>query len=287
MTLGLEAALDAVAGPAPGAPAPKPTRPRDPAPAPSGTGLFRVRVEELRPNPDNPRERMTGIGELADSIREQGLIQPIVARRAQDGTLHVVAGHRRLEAVKRLGWMHVEVVIRRDMPPDDVLAKALVENGQRAGLDPIEEARALLRLKTIGNLTDAELAKKVGRSQPTVSARLALLALPVEEQEALRAGQTTIGAAVTIARIASGRVRAKGVSRAWHLGPEHPLALFARARCRRLGHKTGRIIGGMACGACWESVIRADERQHLQQVAATGPCPVCGHHSTKPTPTEA
>lgn len=278
MTTGLDAALDAVAGPAPSA-APKPAPPRAPAPpAPSGTGLFRVRVEDLHPNPDNPRERLTDIAALADSIREQGLIQPIVARRAADGTLYIVAGHRRFEAIKRLGWFYVEVVIRKDMAPDEVLAKALVENGQRAGLDPIEEARALLRLKMVGNLSDQELARKVGRSQPTVSARLALLALPIEEQEALRAGQTTISAAVTIARIASGRVRAKGVSRAWHLGPEHALALFARARCRRLGHKTGRIIGGMACGLCWESVIRADERQHLQTAAAaSGQCPICGH----------
>lgn len=279
MTTGLEAALDAVAGPPPAHPTvARPTPPRAPAPLPAGTGLFQVRVEELHPNPDNPRERLTDIAALAESIREQGLIQPIVARRGADGALYVVAGHRRLEAVKRLGWFNVEVVIRKDMAPDDVLAKALVENGHRAGLDPIEEARGLMRLKTLGGLSDLDLAKKVGRSQPTVSARLALLALPLEEQEALRSGATTIGAAVTIARIASGKVGPKGVSRAWHLGPEHGLAVLARARCRRLGHKTGRIIGGMACGLCWESVIRADERQHLHQAAAaSGQCPICGH----------
>lgn len=119
--------------------------------------------------------------------------------------------------------------------------------------------------------------REVGRSQPTVSARLQLLSLPVEEQEAVRSGYLKTGAAVRMARVASGHVGKKGVSRAWHLGPDHALSSFAAARCRRLKHKVGRSVGGMACGECWESVIRADERQHLHQVAAQqGRCAVCG-----------
>lgn len=278
MSTALNAALDSVLGTTAG-PTAKPAPPRSPvpAPAPSGTGLMQVRLEEIQPNPDNPRERLTDIAELADSIRENGLIQPLIVRRTTDGRLELVAGHRRFEAVKRLGWFSVEVIIRKDMPPDDVLAAALVENGQRAGLDPIEEARALLRLKTVGNLSDVALAKKVGRSQPTVSARLALLSLPPDEQEALRAGQTTIGAAVLTARVNSGKVRKKGVDRAWHLGPTHALHHLARARCRRLAHKAGRMIGGVACGLCWESVIRSDERERCATHAiSSGTCGTCG-----------
>lgn len=82
----------------------------------------------------------------------------------------------------------------------------LVENGQRAGLDPIEEARALRRLKTQGS-TDAEIARRIGRSQSYVSGRLALLALPAEEQEELRAGQAAITPMVAKARATSARGR--------------------------------------------------------------------------------
>lgn len=278
-TTNLDAALDAVLG-AP--PAPVPTPPRRPAPGappallPAEGSLMEVAVELVHPDPDNPRERLTDIAELAETIREEGLIQPLVVRRDGD-RLVVVAGHRRLEAVRRLGWMRVEVIVRRPMAADEVLAKMLVENGQRAGLDPIEEARALSRLKTLGGLSDLELARKVGRSQPVVSGRLALLSLPPEEQEAVRVGQMGVVAAVRTARIASGKVRKTGVSRAWHFSPDHDLARLAQNRCRRLKHKHGRSVGGMACGECWESVIRADERQHQHEMSAKqGRCALCG-----------
>lgn len=239
--------------------------------------LVDVRTTDLHPDPDNPRDDVGDVTELAHSMAAQGLIQPVIARRTASGRLVVVAGHRRLAAAQQLRWLTVPTIVRRDMPPDSVLAAMLVENGQRAGLDPIEEARALHRLKVLGNLSDADLARKVGRSQPTVSGRLALLALPVEEQEALRAKQTTVVAAVHKARVASGKVRQLGVGRAWHFSPDHELARPAEARCRRLQHKPGRRVGGLACGECWESVIRADERTHLHDVAARqGTCPVCG-----------
>lgn len=278
LTNALDAALDDALGPKP---TPRPPRPPGLAPVaaravPAEGGLMEVRLEDVHPSDANPRESLGDIPALADSIRENGLIQPIIVRQAADGRLIIVAGHRRYAAVKSLGHLRVEVIVRKDMPPDDELAQMLVENGQRAGLDPIEEARALMRLKTLGDLSDIELAKKIGRSQPTVSSRLALLSLPVEEQEMVRTGYMKVGAAVRVARIAAGKVRPTGSGRAWHLGPDHTLATSARARCRRLQHKTGRSVGGMACGECWESVIRADERAHLHQVSATqGRCAIC------------
>ena len=291
----LAAALDDALGALP-SPAPKPTPPRTlpatvPVALPPEGGLLEVLLSELHPDPDNPRESLGDVDELARSIREQGLIQPIIARREDEtGRLVIVAGHRRYAALRRLGRTRAEVIIRKAMAPDDVLAKMLVENGHRADLDPIEEARALQRLKTLGGLSDVALAKTIGRSQPTVSGRLALLALPVEEQEAVRNRQLKVGAAVRTARIASGRVRQQGVGRAWHLGPDHGLSRQAAARCRRLAHKTGRSVGGVACGECWESVIRADERQHLQTASARqSQCALCGSDAayaqlTVPTP---
>lgn len=269
-------ALDAALGAAPRVPSPGPRLVR----AEALTGHQRVSVDDLHPDPANPRESLRDIAGLAESITSSGLIQPIIVRTSPGG-LVVVAGHRRLEAVKRLGWTAVEVIIRKPMEPDEVLQRMLVENGQRAGLDPIEEARALKRLKVQRGCTDAELGKVVGLSQHTVSNRIALLALPVEEQEAIRAGQITLTEAVHVARTTSGTFRpgAQGKKSAAHLAPGHPLAVAAKARCMRTGHKRGgsASVGGMACGACWESVIRADERQHLQEHTATrGECPICG-----------
>lgn len=244
-------------------------------------GMFDVDVADLHPSPANPRERMTDIEGLAASIREAGLIQPIVAQRLDDGTLQIVAGHRRHAAVKMLGWQTVPVIVRKAMLPDAELVTMLVENGQRANLDPIEEARALNHLKVTGKLTDSAVAKKVGRSVQFVGGRIALLSLPWEEQEAIRNGTMTLTEAGDKARVDSGRIRpgAKGRPSPAHLSISHPLGPRAKARCQHLGHSRGRGtgVGGIACGACWEHVIRADEREgaHAQSSAARA-CIVCG-----------
>lgn len=241
-------------------------------------GLAMIPLTELRPSPNNPRERMTDIDELAQSIYEQGLIQPLVVQKVPgvDG-FQVVAGHRRLEAAKRIRLAEVPCVIRKDMLPDEELLAMLVENGQRAGLDPIEEARALKRLVSSG-MTQADVARKVGRSTATVSNRLLLLSLPVEEQEQIRAGAITTQAGQQLARVESGRMRKPTRKPAHHLSLEHPMGKRARARCQRLGHKSKGVasVGGIACGDCWETVIRADERDQLHdQSNQRGRCVLC------------
>lgn len=243
------------------------------------SGLAAIPVNELHPSPNNPRESLTGITELATSIRSNGLLQPLVVQRipGHDG-YQIVAGHRRHAACRAAGMTSVPCIIRRDLLPDEELLAMLVENGQRAGLDPIEEGRALNKLKT-GGLTDGEIATKIGRSQSYVSGRLALLNLPIEEQEEIRAGAVSIGVMVTKARADSGKTRRRGPSKnPLHLGPLHDLAGRAKARCQRLHAKNGRIkgVGGIACGECWESVIRADEREHLHTVSAErSECALC------------
>lgn len=237
---------------------PAPAPPRRPA-----GQLQEVRTSSLHPDPDNPRADVGDVSELADSIEQVGLIQPIIARRDGD---------------QLLGWSTVPVVIRPPMRSDDVLAQMLVENSHRVDLDPIEEARALKVLADrLGTTTQAQLASKIGRTQVHVSGRLALLDLPVEEQELVRAGQMNLGDGIRRGRETSGKVRATSTGSP-HLGIDHDLSSRARARCQRLKHKrAGRnSVGGVACGQCWESVIRADERQHLHDHAAkTGECPLC------------
>lgn len=233
-------------------------------------GLAAVDLADLRPSPNNPRVRMTDLEDLARSITEQGLIQPLVVQRIPgiDG-YQVVAGHRRLAAVKNLGWGKVACIIRRDLLPDEELLAMLVENGQRAGLDPIEEAHALRRLVDAGK-SEAQVGAAVGRHANWVRGRLMLLRLPFEEQEAVRAGHYTLSHATGLVRAENRRQRLaakpttrpvgrpKGVKTRPYFGDDHPLARAARARC---GHRGSPKVAGVACGDCWEATIRADERE--------------------------
>ena len=254
--------------------------------------LVRLRLDQLRADPNNPREHLehqipgereaTDLDQLADSIRENGLLQPIVVRETHLGDQKIymiVAGHRRAAALRRLHWTTTEVIVRPPMRPDEVLAAMLIENGQRAGLDPIEEARALRTLSVQHGWKDGETARKIGRSQSFVSMRLALLQLDPEEQEKVRAGEMGVVGGAHLGRLKSGRVRAsrKNHTTINYYGPTHDLERLARARCNRLGHTGRKITGGVACGACWESVIRADERDSLQTRNATADaCVTCG-----------
>jgi len=193
--------------------------------------------------------------------------------------LVVVMGHRRLAAIRLLKWTDVDVIVRGAMAPDDVLAAMLIENGQRAGLDPIQEARALHRLGVQkGAVSHAAIGQLVGRNQVYVSNRLALLDLTAEDQEQIRAGTMKLTEATHRGRMNAGTIRAKGIPRGWHLGPAHDLANKVKARCIAQGHPRGRTVGAMGCGECWEAVIRTDERRALRDQSATegAPCPTCG-----------
>jgi ParB family chromosome partitioning protein len=248
-----------------------------------GKTLELVAVEDLHPDPDNPRDSLREIEELAESITAVGgLIQPIVARR-RAGRLIIVAGHRRLAAVQLLKWAKVEVIVIRDMPSDEVLAQQLVENGQRAGLDPIEEARALNRLKSTTGATAWELGRKIGRSTAYVYGRLALLSLSPSDQDRVRSGELPIGQATEKARTDSGTAQGARSQYAFHLGAGHPLASKARGRCRQVHGARARMVGTVACGECWETVIRSHERALLHTHSAqTGRCALCQSPVTEP-----
>jgi ParB family chromosome partitioning protein len=129
--------------------------------------------------------------ELAASIRESGLIQPLLVRRA-GGRYQIIAGERRWRAAQRLGLATVPVVVR-DVPDDRLLELALVENIQREELSPLEEAQAFQRLHDEFRLTQEDVARKVGRDRSTIANTLRLLRLPAEVKEMIAAGRLDAG----------------------------------------------------------------------------------------------
>ena len=159
---------------------------------------FEVPIKDLTPNPYQPRQPVPdgSLAELVDSIREHGLLQPIVVR-AQDAGWEIVAGERRWRALRELNWKTAPVVVR-DLSDEQMLLVALVENLQREALSPLEEARSYQQLADDFGLTQGEIAKKVGKDRSTISNALRLLALPVEVQALVHGGEISAGHARAI-----------------------------------------------------------------------------------------
>ena len=151
------------------------------APAPQAAErALDVDIDLLQPNKFQPRTHMDDgrIDELARSIRSNGVIQPIVVRKAENG-YEIVAGERRWRASQRAGLLKVPVVVR-DIPDDRLLAAALIENIQREDLNPIEEAHAYRRLGDEFGLTQEQIAESVGKDRSSVANYVRLLRLPPE-----------------------------------------------------------------------------------------------------------
>jgi len=142
-------------------------------------------VDKVFPGPYQPRRVFSdeGIDELVETIRRHGLIQPIVVRPVGEG-FEVIAGERRLRAVKRLGLPTIPAIVR-ELGDREAAALALIENLQRESLSPIEEAIAYQKLMELHGLTQEALARELGKSQSTIANKLRLLSLPGFVQEAL------------------------------------------------------------------------------------------------------
>ncbi len=150
-------------------------------------------TELLQPSASQPRKRFSekSLSELADSIRENGMIQPIVVRH-ENGRYEIVAGERRWRAARMAGLKKVPVVVRTvsDLAAAEI---TLVENIQRENLTPVEEARAYEKLIRDFNLTHEEISKKTGKNRSTVTNRLRLLNLSEKSKQALDSGEITPG----------------------------------------------------------------------------------------------
>lgn len=156
-------------------------------------------VEQILPNPLQPRRSFDEamLGELADTIREQGILQPLVVRQVGHERYELIAGERRLRAAKMAGLSRVPVVIRA---ADDrqMLELALVENLQREDVNPADAALAYRRLATDFGLTQEQIAARVGKSRGVIANTLRLLSLPAPMFESVRRGEITEGHARAI-----------------------------------------------------------------------------------------
>lgn len=157
-------------------------------------GYAAIPVDQVAPNPDQPRSDFdqASIDTLAASIEALGLLQPIVVRSVDDGYV-LVAGERRLRAVRQLGLATIAAVIRDDADGRTNLTEALVENLQREDLNPLEEAAAYRELLEEYGMTHDEVASAVGRSRSAVTNTVRLLQLPTPIQKLVASGELTAG----------------------------------------------------------------------------------------------
>lgn len=167
----------------------------------SATGQEEIEIDRIVPNPNQPRKDFNEeeLADLADSIRREGLLQPVLVR-PKDGDYQIVAGERRWQASKIAGLTSIPVRIV-EMDDERTLRVALIENLQRTDLNPIEEARGYKDLMDKGSLTQAELAAAVSKSRSAIANTLRLLDLPKAVQEYIYDGSITAGHARAILSI--------------------------------------------------------------------------------------
>ena len=154
-------------------------------------GFMRLPVELVRPNPDQPRKHFDpdALRDLTASVKEKGVLQPVLVRPDPDGKHFIlIAGERRWRAAKAADVAEIPALIRSE---EDSLEVAIIENLQRENLHPLEEAEALLHLKTIKGFTDQELARVIGKSRKAVNESLLLTQLPESIKAEWRTSATT------------------------------------------------------------------------------------------------
>lgn len=198
----------------------------------SDGGVRTVPLREIEPDPGQPRKTFPeeSLSELADSISQHGLLQPIAVRPQSMGGYRIVAGERRWRACRLAGLTEVPVIIL-DVSDQEAMELALIENLQREDLDPIEEACGIRELMDRCELTQEQAARRLGKSRSALANSLRLLNLPPEALELLKAGKLTAGHAKAILGLPSHELQVQAAQ----LIAEHNLNVRqAEELCRRL-----------------------------------------------------
>lgn len=182
-----------------------------------GEGTVTVRIDEIEPNRDQPRKEFDSgaLSELAESIAQHGVLQPLLLRPMVSGGYRIVAGERRWRASRMAGLQEVPAVVR-EMTDGEEMLFALIENLQREDLSPLEEAKGYQQLIEVQGMTQEQAAAAVGKSRPAVANALRLLNLPEDIQQMVERGEISAGHARTLLsfkseedmRLAAGRAKA-------------------------------------------------------------------------------
>lgn len=223
-----------------------------PGPAPDGPRYEEVPLDRIRRNPRNPRTVFDedALAELEHSIREFGVLQPIVVREVAGGGYELVMGERRWQAAQRAGLSTIAAIVRRTQDAD-MLRDALLENIHRANLNPLEEAAAYQQLLEEFDVTQEELASRIGRSRPVISNTIRLLKLPIAVQRRVAAGVLSAGHARALLALndpedqeqLAARIVAEGLS---VRGTEEAVTLIiGRSTPRRRATPPKRTIPGL------------------------------------------
>ncbi len=172
--------------------------------------IMEVDIESVVPNPEQPRTNFKeeDLRELASSIKREGVIQPILVRKADDDTYQIIAGERRWQASKLAGMGKVPIQVK-DVSDEKALELALIENIQRTDLNPIEEAYGYRRLMERNKMTQADIAQAVSKGRSTIANALRLLELPEDAQKLLFEDKITAGHARAILSVPDKEGRAK------------------------------------------------------------------------------
>ncbi len=176
---------------------------------PEGGGeVIEIELRRIAANAEQPRKifREESLKELAASIREKGIIQPVLVRREPDGSFMLIAGERRMRAAHMAGLQTMPAIIR-EADEEEVQEIALIENIQREDLNPLETARAFKRLMDRFGLSQEELSKKVGKERATVTNYLRLLQLPKAVTDLINSGELSMGHAKAVLAIEGERAR--------------------------------------------------------------------------------
>ncbi len=170
-----------------------------------GSGLRMVALKEIRPNPHQPRTEFDeeALEELADSIREHGLIQPLIVNQVSKNDYHLIAGERRWRASQKAGLTSVPAVVKNDVTALEMLELAIIENVQREDLNALEEGLAYKQLIDEFGFTQAQVAKRMGKGRPTIANMIRLLDLPERVQEAVINDEISTGHARALLRLDS------------------------------------------------------------------------------------
>lgn len=237
-----------------------------------------VPIENVHPNPDNPRNEAGDVSELSASIREQGILEDIIVRPAPEigeDQYMILDGYRRWVAARTV-LTSVNVSVRTPHPNENLavseIIMSLTTTLHRRDLGPIDRAKAYARLRDEAGMTQVQIARMMGlKNDSSVSTYLSLLELSPSYQKNVAEGRATVtGAIAAVQRKRAIERKVKGhkpVGAEWepdHFTKNHHLAKKAQTMCDARDHNGRRRYGKVACGNCWETVIRQDEAKAVQ-----------------------